>query len=298
MPNNIYDNVSEKDLKTGYWYVTHRVLLRQLFILFLVAVAGSLTFYGAMGLVTYYVVDRAERAAIQADLTKSKLNQNLLAEINTPQQIQVLGTTVLKTGDNGYDFVAEITNPNQQWAARAFDYSFLLADDEKTNVKTDFILPGQNKYALYLNYQSAKNINSANILIENIKWEKVANYAVAAEKFLQFEFANAVAMSGSDSGLTAPAGDAGLAGFRFDIINRSAYNFWEPRFTVLLMKQGSMVGVFSVALDKIDAGEKVGVSRNVFQSVPRNVEIQVFPDVNILDPAVFKGFDVNSGEFK
>ena len=51
MPNNIYDNVSEKDLKTGYWYVTHRVLLRKLFILFLVAVAGGLIFFGAMGLI-------------------------------------------------------------------------------------------------------------------------------------------------------------------------------------------------------------------------------------------------------
>ena len=292
MPNNIYDNVSEKDLKTGYWYVTHRVLLRQLFILLLVAVAGGLIFYGGMGLVKYYVVDRAERAAIETDMTKSKLNEKLLAEINTPLQLQVIGTTVLKTGDNSYDLVTEISNPNQQWLARAFDYSFVLADDEKTNVKTDFALPEQNKFVLYLNYQSEKNITDANILIENIQWEKVANYATAAEKFLQFEFANAVSLASSE------AGDDGLAGFRFDIINRSAYNFWEPRFTVLLLKQENLVGVFSVTLDKINAGEKVSVSRNVFQDVPRNVEIQVFPDVNILDSAAFKGFEVKSGEPK
>ena len=292
MPNNIYDNVSEKDLKTGYWYVTHRVLLRQLFILLLVAVAGGLIFYGGMGLVKYYVVDRAERATIETDMTKSKLNEKLLAEINTPLQLQVIGTTVLKTGDNSYDLVTEISNPNQQWLARAFDYSFVLADDEKTNVKTDFILPEQNKFVLYLNYQSDKSITDANILIENIQWEKVANYATAAEKFLQFEFANAMSLASSE------AGDVALAGFRFDIINRSAYNFWEPRFTVMLLKQESLVGVFSVTLDKINAGEKVSVSRNVFQDVPRNVEIQVFPDVNILDSSAFKGFEVNSGEVK
>jgi len=292
MPNNIYDNVSEKDLKTGYWYVTHRVLLRQLFILLLVAVAGGLIFYGGMGLVKYYVVDRADRATIETDMTKSKLNEKLLAEINTPLQLQVIGTTVLKTGDNSYDLVTEISNPNQQWLARAFDYSFVLADDEKTNVKTDFILPEQNKFVLYLNYQSDKSIPDANILIENIQWEKVANYATAAEKFLQFEFANAMSLASSE------AGDVALAGFRFDIINRSAYNFWEPRFTVMLLKQESLVGVFSVTLDKINAGEKVSVSRNVFQDVPRNVEIQVFPDVNILDSSAFKGFEVNSGEVK
>lgn len=292
MPNNIYDNVSEKDLKTGYWYVTHRVLLRKIFVLFLVAVAGGLILYGAMGLINYYIVDGAERAAIEANLAKSQLNEKMLAEINTPLQLQVIGTTVLKTGDNSYDFVTEIANPNQQWTVSAFDYSFVLADDEKTNVKTDFILPEQDKFVLYLNYQSEKSITDANILIENIQWEKVANYATAAEKFLQFEFADAVALATSESG------EAGLSGFRFDIINRSAYNFWEPRFTVVLMKQGSLVGAFSVSLDKINAGEKVSVNRNVFQDIPRNVEVQIFPDVNILDPAVFKGFDVQSGEFK
>ena len=30
MPNNIYNNLSDDQLKAGYWYVTHRVLLRKL----------------------------------------------------------------------------------------------------------------------------------------------------------------------------------------------------------------------------------------------------------------------------
>jgi len=32
--------------------------------------------------------------------------------------------------------------------------------------------------------------------------------------------------------------------------------------------------------------------------LPSSTKLQIVPDINILDPAVFKGFDVGSGELK
>ncbi len=294
MPNNIYNNLSEEQLRAGYWYVTHRVILRKLGIFVLALVAGGLLLFGAHGLIKYYLADRVANRALESDIAKSKLDYQLLAEMNTPKDLHVLETQVIKTGSGSFDLITEIVNSNVQWMVESFDYYFIMGE-QKTNVKTGFVLPEEDKYVMYLNYKTDRSFSSANIVIENIKWKKTPNYGAMREKILQFGFENPVVLASSKSGISE-AGD--VANISFDVLNKSAYNFWEPKFTVLLYKGDKLAAITSAVIDSLSSGEKRSVSINLFQSLPRGVEMQILSDINILDPNVFKGFDYSQDELQ
>jgi len=150
MSNIIYDNLSNKELETGYWYVTHRVLLKKIGIFILAIVSGGLLLYGTIGLINHYLVGRSANLALEADLMKNKLDQSLLAEINKPKDLQVLETTVIESDSSSFDFVTTVVNPNAQWAVESLDYYFSFGQD-KSNVRSEYILPEQEKYLLFLN---------------------------------------------------------------------------------------------------------------------------------------------------
>lgn len=294
MPNTIYDNLSDDELKAGYWYVTHRVLLRKIFVFSLAIISGALLLFGIWGLINYYVVESAGRQALQTDLAKAKLNYQLLSEINKPLDLQIMETEVVKAGDNAYDFITNVVNPNAQWAVESFDYYYLFGE-EKTNVKSEYILPGQSKLVLYLNYPPDGFIGSASLIMENIKWKKAANFSEWQEKVMQFAFENQVALSSKKSGLSE---QELISTIQFDVLNKSPYSFWEPRFIVLIVKGDKIVGAAQVVLDSLSSGEKRTETVNLFQSISGGAELQIVPDINILDPNVFKGGSGSSGEIK
>lgn len=290
MPNNIYNNLSDDQLKAGYWYVTHRVLLRKLGIFILAILAGSLLVFGIKGIIDYYGTDASSREALLADISKNKLNQQLLVELNNPSDLQVLETEVIKTGENMYDLYTEVYNPNQRWYIESFDYYFILGDDEKTEIKTDFVLPEQTKYVLNLGFKSQGIVNSANLIVENVKWLKVFDYEETRNKFLNFSFENIEILAAKQSGLSKKED---IANMRFDVINKSAYNFWQPRFVVFVLKRDKVIAVTQTILDSINSGEQKTESLNIFQAIPRGVDLKIVPDINILNPDVFKSFEVD-----
>jgi hypothetical protein len=294
MPNNIVENLSNDQLKAGYWYVTHRVILRKVGIMILAIFSGILLLFGVKGLVDYYIMDRPTRLAIESSIVNPKLNNNLLKEINTPRTLQIIETNVIKKDDKVYDIATEVFNPNAQWYVKSFDYYYKLGD-EKTNTKEGYILPGQNKFVLYLNYRATGNFSGAQIMIENIEWEKVANYAEMQEKFISFVFEDATILSPNQSGLSD---NEKIANLSFTVLNKSTYNYHEPKFIIFLYKGGSLEAVTQTVLDSIMSGEKKTDSFNLFQSIPRGTDMIIVPDINILDPTVFKGFDVGPGTLK
>lgn len=287
MPNNIYNNLSQDELKVSYWYVTHRVLLRKIGIMVLAVVSGVLLLYGIYGLIDFYLLGGRENAAIEKSLSAGGLNYTLLAEANRPTDLAVLDTTILKGAGSSYDIISEISNPNVQWDVESFDYYYMIGE-AKTNVKTDFILPNSSKYVLYPNYESDAGAAEANLVIENIKWKKVSDFDLLAEKILQFNFENKVILSSKSSSLSKKES---VTNIRFDVLNKSSYNFWEPRFIVLLLRGDALVAVTQVVVDGLASGEKKTESVNLFQTIPSGATMEIFPDIDILNPDVFKGFE-------
>jgi len=288
MPNNIYNNLSDQELKAGYWYVRHRVLLRQIGIMVLFVMAGGLLLYGVFGLLNFYVVKAPEHQVLEKELAAPKMNYAILAELNRAKGLQVLETKVFKVEQGVYDLYSRVVNPNSQWVVTGMEYYYLMGD-QKSEVQTDFILPGQTKNLFLLNHETTEYPGQADIIIENITWKKINDYQAWSNKVLNFSYENIEVDSGSQKESTQVS---------FDLINRSPYNFWEPSFDLFFMRNDQVVGVSQVVLDEFLSGEKRSEKMVVFRSFPRGVDLMIMPDINILNPDVFKGFDQGSGELK
>lgn len=294
MENNIYNNLGEKELKYSYWFVTHRVFLRKLGIVLLGAVVLSLLVYGIILITNYYIRSSQDTQNLAASLAQEKLNLELLAESNKPKALDIGETMVLRGGTGTVDFLVEVSNPNLQWAVSSLDYYFLIGE-EKTPVKTAFVLPGQSKYLLNFNYLSASTNVVARVVLENIKWEKVVDFEALQTKTLDFEIKNTKIEPIIKPTNTDPESVTKIS---FDIFNKSAYSFWEPRFVVLLERGGQIVGVAETQINSLGSSERKTETLNLFQSIPAATQIRIMPDINILDPNVFKGFDAGPGEKK
>jgi len=294
MSNNIFSPGADKEFELGYWYLTHKVLIRQVLIMILAAISGSLFLFGVVGLVKYYIVDAGKNAALEKSLAQTQLNFAKITELGAPTALDTADTVVFAGRDSDYDFVGVVNNDNETWYAESFDYYFQYGDGEKTPVKTDFALPFQQKYLLNLGISVDKRIADAQLVIENVKWKKVPEYKSLQEKIVKFEFPTkslAPVISGN-------AKSSSVTGLTFDVANLSAYSFWEPKFVILFYRSDTLVGVNQTILPEISTSEKKTQTINIFQPLPSGVRIEILPDINILDPNVFKGFANGSGEEK
>lgn len=282
-----HDDLTGKKFKFGYWFVTHRVILRQLGILTLALVSGALFLFGAWSIFDYYILSRAENLSLENEISSAKLNFNLLTEISQPKNLQIISVSALQGGVGKVDLVAEVANPNAQWAVESFDYYF-ISGSQKTLPKTGFILPGHTKFVLHLGFDSATSFSNPQLVMDNIKWKKTANFKALEDKIMNFEFADKKIFSSKKSSVNA---QSAIAAIQFDVINHSVYSFWEPTFVVLFFSGNSLVGATQVVFDSMMTGEKLNADVNVFQDIPANASLQIYPDIDILDPAVFKGFD-------
>lgn len=295
MPNNIYDtNFDERKFKFSYWYVENRVMLRRIFIVFLSAFSGVFIFYGAWGLANHYLVDYEANKQVEYSIAQGKLNYQMIAESSRPQGLQTVGAYMMSAATDNYDFVGEVFNPNIEWMVESFDYYFTYGG-ERTEIQTDYILPGQRKFVTDLNYPAGTRFSTVNVVVENVRWKKVADYTELRERILQFEFDKIKVLTPKQAGVSDKLQ---ISTIEFDIINKGPYNFWEPKFIILVYQGNRIINVHEIVLNSIGSSEVASQSLNVFQKLPLNAKIEIVPDVNILDPEVFKGFDVGSGEIK
>jgi hypothetical protein len=292
MSNNIYNNLSDDELKVSYWYVTHRVLLRKLGIAVLGLIGLGLVLYGAWGLINFYGIANTQSDEIAGAVGQDKLNYDLLAEANKPRDLVVLDTQVISSGDGLIDAVSQIQNPNLQWYVESFDYYYLFGETQ-TETQSSFILPGQTKFALQLGTETLPG--NPNLVVDNIKWQKVSDYESLAEKMLQFEIRSAKITSSKQTGISDKES---IATVDFEVVNKSFYNYWDPVFVVLVYRGDSVIAATKTTLKGINTGEVKTESINLFQAIPSGAQLQIVPDINILDPSVFKGFSNTSGEKK
>lgn len=294
MPNNIYNNLSDDELKASYWYVTHRILLRKIGIGTLMVISLGLLLYGVISLINFYSGGEKQIDQLTSQVSQERLNVELLAEANKPKNLSVGETQVLRGKTGFVDLVVEIANPNQQWTVQSLDFYFLIGE-EKTEIKQAFILPGELKYLVFFNYPSNSTAINAQLVIENIKWEKISDFQPMKDQMLNFSYENASVLSSSASGLSA---ESTISTVSFDVLNKTSFSFRNPHFIILLSRGNQLIAVADTYVDGLATGERRTEKINLFQNLPSSTQLQVVPDINILDPDTFKGFDLGSGELK
>src|SRR6185369_14438554 len=101
-------------------------------------------------------------------------------EIVTGEDFQIKELSYVPGGNNQYDVLAKLYNPNDQAGASSFRYEFELKDDTGNVIVSrsgqSYILPQETKDIIELNLETPARPAVLSIQITNIEWEKLAGF--------------------------------------------------------------------------------------------------------------------------
>ncbi len=267
MPEDLSRNLSDSELKFSYWFITNKLKLKKALIIFLIVLAVFLWLYIILQLAFYAFSYSSERKGLEQLIFGE--NQ-LLATIQAgaPKQLSLSDAKVLLSSGGRSDIVTQIANSNRNWLA-TFDYN-LMAGANKSDISQGFVLPGETKYLLYL----GSSADSGQIQLSNIKWQKIKDFEKIRNLRSRFEITKQESKKDLAEGITQ---------FSIEVVNRSAFSFWQAGFQVLLYNGGEIIGANSFTFDQFKSGEARSATLN-WADAPNNFDsIEVIPDINIID---------------
>ncbi|MFA6228522.1 MAG: hypothetical protein WC668_05080 [Patescibacteria group bacterium] len=268
IPSIPSSELTSKQLKWSYWYVTNKLFLRRSLIIFLIAVAVLFWLYALYGLITY-LLDFNRLNTEAANMLHSPSAAQVILDQSRPQPLKFSEVIVLPAASGHYDLAVEARNPNTDWLG-LFDYR-LNANGSTSPARSGFILPGADKYLIGIGSDSAQ----ANFTAENFRWQKIANFSALKNARDRFVIEN--------EQYSPPAKLGEPSRISFDITNDSSYGYWQVNAIALLYSRGSIVAVNYAAITRLESLETRTIEMNWAQDLPTIDSIQIIPEVNYLD---------------
>ncbi len=276
------DQFYEKQLGFAYWYVTHKILLKNILTLFLLILAILLIAYNFYLLIFNFAIFQSNYQLILNNFVTTNSDYLALRQLNLPQSMQIGQIQTFANNEN-YDIVAELANPNQKWWA-TFDYQFQIGQT-LTDKRQEFILPGQRKSLIDL---AIENGNLASqLVLGNIKWQKEINFDNLYKDRYTFDIANIQYLSARELGIGE---EVPVNRLTFQITNSGAYNYKSVNFLVFLKAGAQTAAVNQIVAEKILSGQTREISVTFFQALPKITSADIVPEINILDENVFLKF--------
>lgn len=257
-----YNNLSDKQLKLSYWYITHKLFIRKLAIGFLIVLCSLLFLYVGLYIIFWGLSYEKEQAKL---LSLREFPAYQIENIK-PLSLQFSSIRQLNSGSGKNDYLISANNPNPDWLAE-FSYRIVSTDNKWQNA---FVLPGESSYLFALGeVGSVKQIET-----KNLQWRKINNYRRKKSDRYRFEILN-------KEYVKAPAGEGGAV--RFDAVNNSAYSYWETGFLVFLYGASEPFTANYIVLDEFKSGQTRNIEIFWHYDLPTVRKIEIIPVVNFLD---------------
>ncbi len=275
------DNIdSDQGFKLGYWLFLHKKFFRKLLIGFLIVVAIVSFGYSSVKWASYLAGTRTYEEMLLS-LSSSQINYQAWHEKNKPLEVEVMSVVAVPVGQN-YDLVAQVKNPNLQYALSKFDYTFTVKGQVKVS-GSSFILPREEKFILATNItldeipSSALGLSVANTSwyrIKNLKEITLPDFTVANQKIEDL--------------FTLTDGRVTGTRLTFDLTNYSLYGFWDIRVISVLTSGNQIRAVAARELKSLDVNTTVSLQFDWTEAISGLTNAIIKPEVNVLDPSVFK----------
>ncbi len=272
---NNMDNISERQLGRAYWLVTHKLLIKDIFIVFLII---FVVFFISLNLYLLILNLGIYRVAYQQSLNSLITTRQDLIDYKQVALPQALKVNQLSSypSTKGFDIVASVSNPNKTWYA-TFDYQFQMGD--KYSIKrSGFIMPAESKYFVALAVETGNKANQ--LVFSNVKWVKEINYTSLYQEIYNLEIKDISYIPPQQLGV----GDkVTISRVVFTALNKSAYNYRDLAFLIFVKAGDKIVGVNQISSGSIYSNQSKILSASFFQSLPVIGGVSVIPEINILD---------------
>lgn len=277
--------ISEKKLKWGYWWVTHKVQVRKVFTIILGAIAFALVAFAAFGFLDWFFGSGVRERTEIGTLTQQVIPFAAFRESIKPVDLVFDKPVVMASGDGSYDFFASATNANEKWWV-TFEYQITASGIVTKNVES-YLLPGETKNLFVLGVESESRPGSPEIAITNLKWNRVdghdvqPSYAAWSDARLSFR------LTGLEFVPPEPTDLLPVSNAKFTVINDTGFSYYSIGFFVTLYSGPKIVGVNYVTISELRAGERRPVEASWFTTLPNVSRVEVNPIVNIFDEGVY-----------
>ncbi len=292
------EGITAKRLNFGLWYVEHRAQLRKVLNGFLIVVAffsWTYTFYGF----AYYIFKGRKQDDILAQqiVQAHVISHEHIARAGV-QDLQYYPTKILKSGDKDYDIITQIRNPNKKRYAY-FDYAFIVSGQEMGRARS-FILPEEDKYLIFFGQEFSAKPTNAQLSIDNISWvkidpHKISNWTSFAQEHLDIVISEEDFISAQQSELSEKLS---LNQLYFKAANKTPYNYWEVKLTILLYDREGIIGINKYSIAEFMSGETKEVEMSWLGKLSKVTKIEVIPEIDILDKDNYIEFTGGIGEEK
>ncbi len=272
---------SSSELKWGFWLLHNKALVYKIVVITLIVINLAFIIFSIWKWAVF-LLGYTDQQKLERSLTAS-INYTGIQPHFAAQPVQVVSTHVFSSGNNKYDLVAELVNPNSNFLIQ-FDYYFVVSGI-KTKMQKTFLLPGESRLAASLGVGDVGS-ESPVIVLENIQYKRISNHAIASPidyqryrlnfQVTDFVFSKSLAQEGNNA-------DA----VQFKLTNNSPYNYILPNFYVALLQNGQLVGVLPLQLDRINSLEVKDVDLRSFAQNLNISEIAIYPIINVYDDSVY-----------
>lgn len=282
------EHISDSQLDKAYWLVTHRDDIKKAFIFILFIVNVVIWGYLIYLVVFNFIIWQKDHESLMNDFATDYLNTYDYKLKDKSQPLQIQGISVIEAGEEKYDLLAKVTNPNPQWLAHV-DYQFSVSGI-KTKTYSTKILPNFTKVLLDLGVESKKRLVNARFTLLNVRFEKELGVDELTEKVVNFEITKQRYTPGSKIKISDAVP---INRFTFTVANNSSYNFWKVPAVIVLYSGTRPVGVNEIVIEDFASGEVRDMESNWFNKLPKVNDTEVFIQLDVLDEENYKGFRVD-----
>jgi len=276
------ENLTEQQLKFGYWFVTHKLLLKRIAIAVLLAIDAALIGFGGYGLVNIYLLQADADRRFEEELVS--VGQSSAAhQRNLVRPLEVGGTQVLAAGAK-YDFVASVRNPNPRHEA-VFTYRF-AAGDEATEPQTGFAFPGEERVVVSLGAVLATRPAGAELVLTEVSWRRVDRHEVPDhERFVAEHLNFEITQVNYDPSFEVNGKFIGKT--TFNVRNNTGFGYHRVRMVVYMYRGPALAGVNAITLSDFRPGETRMSEVSWVEPLPAISSVRVVPEVDIFDDGVY-----------
>lgn len=278
--------VSDKQIKWSYWYLTHREQLKRALTIALIVLCVGLWGYSIIRLTYLLLVEEPRTQAAVAGFSSDVVHaRDFLQPL---EDIAITTTNVFTTADKHTDFYARLQNPNSEYAARSFTYTFTY-DGGETPEQKGYLLPGAEMDVYALGLAGIESPRNPQLLITSVQWKRILGWSEKQRMMLDLPV--------TDIAVTLIANDTrGGTAVTFTLTNNTTYSFWAIDVPIVLLQGSRVIGANAIRLEKVESAERRPVTFQWFGAPTNATSVRVSPQVNILDTSVLQ--NVKGGQQK
>ncbi len=278
---NPVEGMTARELGWSQWWLDHRERVRKAGIGFLIGIDVLLLGIGAWGFTDWLAFGGLREEQAIREMTGAGYGR---FEGIGLQDVRIGAPIVLPGGSGKIDILVPVENPNPRFWAE-LDYRLVIGGTALP-LRVVSVLPGHSRYLAELG-ASTENGSSVDLKVEKRVWHHADTPAdldpqAFAETRLNIRSQNAV-FTPSDPQATTPSSNA-----QFALVNDTAFGYYDVGLLVLLYRGDAIVGVNHASVDRLLPGERKPMQVFWYQPLPQVTKIEVLPEINIYDPAVYR----------